>query len=99
VAALPWNSRPGSRGTGGHIAWNAQYQHGKGVMQDYSEAIKFYRAAAEHDFAIAQFNLGFMYHKGYGVAHDVQEAKKWYQKAANNGIKEAARILPSLESN
>jgi TPR repeat protein len=33
------------------------YANGQGVPQDYGEAIRWYRKAAEQGFADAQFNL------------------------------------------
>ena len=55
---------------------NAQYDlgvrldNGLGVVQDYNEAVKWYRLAAEQGVAPAQFNLGKMYYRGKGVAQD-----------------------------
>ena len=36
------------------------YHYGKGVLQDYAEAVKWYRLAADQGDALAQFNLGNM---------------------------------------
>jgi uncharacterized protein len=62
------------------------YTTGRGVAQDYSEAMKWYRKAAEGGLADAQYNLGLMYSKGEGVAQDSNEAVKWYGKAAGQGF-------------
>jgi len=35
-----------------------RYDTGEGVPQDYAEAVKWYRLAAEQGYAAAQFNLG-----------------------------------------
>jgi TPR repeat protein len=43
------------------------YSKGRGVTQDYLEAVKWYREAAEQGDALAQFNLGLMYDIGKGV--------------------------------
>lgn len=40
------------------------YESGEEVQQDYAEALKWYRVAAEQGDANAQFNLGFMYNNG-----------------------------------
>ena len=37
---------------------------GLGVLQDYKEAVRFYRLAADQGDAQAQSNLGWMYEKG-----------------------------------
>ncbi len=68
------------------------YDEGKGVTQDYQEAIKWYRLAAEqgHESAqsnllAAQFFLGSMYYTGDGVTQDYKEALKWYRLAVEQG--------------
>ena len=61
------------------------YANGKGVPQDYAEAAKWYRKAAEQGYADAQNNLGMMYVNGQGVPQDYAEAAKWTRKAADQG--------------
>lgn len=53
--------------------------------QNYEEAVKCYRKAAEQGNVVAQNNLGFCYSKGYGVTQSRAEALKWYRKAAKQG--------------
>ena len=60
------------------------HSEGQGVPQDYDQAIKLYRLAAEQGFVNAQYNLGMMYSKG-PVQHDYKEAIKWYRLAAEQG--------------
>jgi len=62
------------------------YQQGLGISQDYTEAIKWYRKAAEQGYASAQNNLGVIHQKGMGVLQDFEEAVKWYRKAADQGV-------------
>lgn len=52
---------------------------------NYAEAVKWYRKAAEQGYARAQTNFGYMYEKGYGVTQNYTEAVKWYRKAAEQG--------------
>ena len=59
--------------------------NGQGVPQDYAEAVKWYRKAADQGYAAAQTNLGLMYAHGQGVPQDYVEAVKWYRKAADQG--------------
>jgi tetratricopeptide (TPR) repeat protein len=59
-----------------------KYYFGQGVPQDYAEAVKWYRKAAEQGHARAQNNLGGCYRTGQGVTQDDTEAVKWYRKAA-----------------
>jgi len=61
------------------------HEKGRGVTQDYAEAAKWYRQAAEQGFAPAQNNLGNLYAQGFGVAKDSAEAFKWHLKAAERG--------------
>ncbi|MGM9822925.1 MAG: toll/interleukin-1 receptor domain-containing protein, partial [Muribaculaceae bacterium] len=53
--------------------------------KNYTEAVKWYRKAAEQGHAGAQNNLGVCYENGYGVTKDYYEAVKWYRKAAEQG--------------
>jgi len=53
-----------------------------GVAQDYAQAIKWLRKAADQNLAVAQFMLGHCYEYGQGVAKDRVEAVRWYRKAA-----------------
>lgn len=69
---------------------------GKGVTQDYTEAAKWYRKAADQGFAQAQFNLGLMYANGKGVTRDDTEAAMWYAKAADQGLADAKINLALL---
>ena len=84
------------------------YEKGQGVPQDYAEALKWYRKAAEQGNAKAlkwyrkaaeqgnaeaQFNLGLMYDERLGVPQDYAEAVKWYRRAAEQGFAEAQTNL------
>ncbi|MCL4456380.1 MAG: sel1 repeat family protein [Nitrospirae bacterium] len=57
----------------------------KGVRENYKEALKWYRLAAEQGHLDAQINLGYMYHNGMGMLKDYKEAIKWYKLAAEKG--------------
>ena len=75
---------------GGAIAqWNlgTAYAEGRGVPQDYAEAVKWYRLAAKQEDIAAQYNLGFAYAKGQGVPEDAVEAAKWYRPVRRGGIR------------
>ena len=65
------------------------YRFGHGVVQDYAEAVKWCRKAAEQNYAPAQSNLGQCYCGGRGVQQDYAEAVKWYRKAAEQGYAHA----------
>lgn len=61
------------------------YFDGKGVPQDYVEAEKWFRMAAEKGHAEAQRSLGFLFQTGMGVVQNFDEAIAWYQKSAEQG--------------
>lgn len=61
------------------------YYNGKGVPQDFTEAGRWYRLAAEQGYAGAQYYLGLMYENGEGVSQDDKEAFHWYRLAAEQG--------------
>ena len=55
------------------------------AARDMTEAVKWYRKAAEQGHIQAQLRLGLIYERGEGVAQDPIEAVKWYRKAAAQG--------------
>jgi len=69
------------------------YDNGEGVPQDYAEAVKWYRLAAEQGHAKGQYNLALMYDNGEGVPQDYAEAVKWYRLAAEQGVASAQTNL------
>jgi len=74
----------------------AKYYYGKGVPQDYAEALRLYRKSAEQGLAKAQDALGYMYLTGQGVPQDYAEALRWYEKAAEQGDAKAQFDLGSM---
>jgi TPR repeat protein len=69
------------------------YDKGEGVARDKGEAVKWYRKAAEQNYAKAQNNLGNCYYDGKGVAKDYAEALRWYRKAAEQNFAEPENNL------
>ena len=59
------------------------YDCGKGVEQNYIEAIKYYKIACEKGSGDALFNLGFIYHHAKGVEQNIDEAIKYYKMDKN----------------
>ena len=66
---------------------------GKGVTKNETEAVKWYRKAAEQGNVHAQNRLGFSYLKGNGVAKNATEAVKWLRKVAEQGDAVAQNAL------
>jgi len=69
------------------------YHNGLGVPQDYVEAMKWCRLAADQGNAEAQDMLGTMYDHSEGVAKNYSEAVKWYHRAADQGNADAQSHL------
>ena len=82
------------------------YDKGLGVDQDKTEAMKWYKKAADADDTEAEWRLGVKYDLGDGVDIDKQKALQWYLKVANtpklfgtitlSGVAEAQRNLGYL---
>jgi len=73
------------------------YQTGRGVIQDYTEASKWYLKAAEQNLLFSQTNLGKMYSVGQGVTKDYVKAYMWTALAAAQGEEDAEHNLEILE--
>ena len=58
------------------------YNLGRGVPQDETEAVRWFRLAADQGLADAQYNLGGMYWIGHGVPQDRVAAHMWLSLAA-----------------
>ncbi len=54
-----------------------RYYTGRGVKQDYAEAMRWFHKAAGQGDADAQFNLGFEHYAGRKVAKDNVAALMW----------------------
>jgi TPR repeat protein len=65
------------------------YANGYGVSEDKSEALRWWRKAADQGYIKAEFRLGVAYDLGDGVPKDEAEAARWYRKAADQGYAEA----------
>lgn len=76
----------------------SMYYTGQGIAQDYMEAAKWLRLAADHGHADAQYTLGAMYTFGQGVTQDKNEASKWYRLAADQGNSDAQSELARLKA-
>jgi TPR repeat protein len=61
------------------------YYSGKGVLQDYKQAVYWYKKSADQGYASAQCNLGLMYYHGEGVVNDYKQTVYWWTKSAEQG--------------
>lgn len=64
--------------------------------KEYTEAVKWFRKAAEQGYAEAQCKLGSYYFHGLCVKQDYVEAAQWYHKAAEQGDHQAQGMLAML---
>lgn len=69
------------------------YYMGRGVPQDYKEALFWHRKAALKGKADAQYVVGAMYYTGNAVIQDHKEAVTWFRKAAEQGHPDAQQVL------
>ena len=67
------------------------------MPKDSAEAVKWYRKAAEHGNAVAQYNLGLMYANGIGVIKNPAQAHAWFNVAGSNGNEDAKKTLAIIE--
>lgn len=81
------------------------YEFGKGMAQDYAEAMKWYQKAATSNHATdnaiiakAQYSIALLYEQGRGVEIDYEKAAEYYQQAAQKGDAWAMNNLAYLYS-
>ena len=63
------------------------YETGRGVAKNDSEAVRWYRAAAEAGNARAMNNLGLMLNSGRGGARNTIQAALWLLAAERAGLR------------
>jgi TPR repeat protein/serine/threonine protein kinase len=73
-----------------------KYFNGDGVTQSDTEALRWWRLAAEQGDAWAQSHLGLMYVEGRGVGQSDTEAVRWLSLAAQQGDTKARSNLGSM---
>jgi hypothetical protein len=75
------------------------YEDGLVLPRNYTDAVYWYRLAANKGYPGAQTNLGMMYARGRGVANSRRTAIEWFQKAAEQGDSVAQRNLTTMDVN
>jgi len=69
----------------GQYFYGEMHEYGKGTIQDYAEAAKWYRLAAEqtgYGGLLARFRMGEIYVDGHGVTKDLVKAHMWFNLSA-----------------
>ena len=75
----------------------ARYAFGQeGVTQNWPEAAKWYRMAADKGHVGSQLMMGKLCERGQGVTQNREEAYNWYLSAAMQGNEEAKTALSLL---
>jgi len=69
------------------------YYMGRGVPQDFKQALEWHRKAALKGKADAQYVVGAMYYTGNAVIQDHKQAVAWFRKAAEQGHPDAQQVL------
>jgi TPR repeat protein len=64
--------------------------------KDPTQAVEWYRKAAERGHPDAQYNLGFMYLLGEGLSSDPEVGLRWLRRSADQGEGIAFRLLADL---
>ena len=64
-----------------------EFQLGRALdaSEEHTEAVNWYRKAAERNYTAAMYNLAVSYDEGEGIAKDQAKANFWYRKAADQG--------------
>ena len=85
TAFMEWKILADQGNVEAQVNLGLMYDNGRGVDQDYKQAVKWYQLAADQGNALAQNNLGLMYDSGRGVAQDYKMAHMYYNIGAANG--------------
>lgn len=81
--ALDWYVKSANQGF-----VDAQYSAGRIYLfslQQYEDAFKYFKLAAENNEHRAQFFLGMMYYRGDGISKDLKKSAHWYLQSAQRG--------------
>jgi len=84
---------PDARSSVGELAERGRKAY---ADKNYSEAMRWYRMAADQGDAAAQLNVGGLYAAGQGAPQNYSEAMQWFRKAAEEGYPAAQNDIGSL---
>lgn len=93
-AGLAWRQKGGD--ALGQSMLAESYSFGDGVPKDVSQAVRWWRAAAEQGHDVSARNLAVAYRDGEGVVKDRTQAIRWSERAAELGNAQAAHDLATL---
>lgn len=72
------------------------YYGRNGKSQNYTEALRWYKKAADKGDLGSCYSLGFMYDNGKGVLKDSIQAMAWYERAAQQGHTNSQNNLAAI---
>lgn len=78
-------------------AYGEMLRLGLGGKEDYPQALKQYRLAANARHRLAQYRMGIMREQGLGAPRNRVHAYAWYLLAATEGNQESAKARDELE--
>jgi TPR repeat protein len=96
---MDWHLKAGNQGnptTTTQYNVGVFYHHGRGVPQDFKQAMAWYLKAAKQGDAGSQYNIGTLYRNGHCVLQDYTMAAEWFQNAADQGNVDAKLVLDCL---
>lgn len=93
LTARAQNGEPGAEEALGN-----RYEKGNGITQDYAQAAKWYRMAADQGFTKAESELGILYAKGFGVKQDYEEAYFWLSMSFDPFNADANKVMDQVKS-
>jgi len=69
---------------------------GKGVAQDFAQAMGLCRCATERGYSQGQVCVGDLYRHGLGVPVDGKEAIKWFERAGELGNRQGFMLMADM---
>lgn len=76
----------------------ARLAEGKGIKQDFVQALEWYQRSATKGFAPAQYRVATLFERGLGTKADIARARIWYKRAAEQGNVKAMHNLAVLSA-
>lgn len=74
------------------------YERGEGVEQDPLKALVWFKRAADHGHALAQYNTALKYYNGVGMKQNLDESIRYAEMAVRNGNKAGIELLFNIYS-
>jgi TPR repeat protein len=96
IEAAEWYRKAADLSPQAAVSLASMLVDGRGVSQDYGQAMNLCRSAAKQGYAPAQYCLGYLYQHGLGVQANANEAVKRYVQASRDGYRQARMVLAEM---